>query len=86
MFTYVYVLQSLKDGEWYIGKTKDLRKRFNEHMTKKSFATASRGPWRLMFYEAYLDPEDATRREHYLKTTEGHRALRLMLRNYLAAK
>src|SRR6185436_17552433 len=39
-------------------------------------------PWRLIFYEAYLDQQDALRREKYFKTSEGRRALKFMLKEY----
>lgn len=41
------------------------------------------GELKLIFYEAYLMKSDAQRREVYLKTTKGKRALKLMLVDYL---
>ena len=49
---YTYVLLSLKDGRLYTGSTKDLRKRFNEHNRNKVPSTKSRGPFKLIYYEA----------------------------------
>ena len=40
-------------------------------------------PWSLIFYEAYIKSSDARRREKYLKTTQGHQAIRRMLCDYL---
>jgi len=65
---YVYVLRSEKDGGFYIGYSTNLRKRFDEHMTGRSFATSYRRPWRLIYYEAYLNQDDALGRERYLKS------------------
>ncbi|HUE40383.1 MAG TPA: GIY-YIG nuclease family protein [Chthoniobacterales bacterium] len=65
---YVYVLRSVKDGGFYIGYSVNLRKRFAEHVTEGSFATRYRGPWRLIYYEAYLNQEDALGCERYLKS------------------
>ncbi len=46
-----------------------------------SKSTAPRRPLHLIFYEAYLNKNDATRREKYFKTTKGKRALKIMLRS-----
>jgi putative endonuclease len=61
----------------------DLRRRLAEHKRGASFATKSRGPWKLIYYEAYLDERDAKGRERYLKSGAGRRFLRHQLRNYL---
>ena len=80
---YVYVLQSESDDGLYIGFSADLRWRLKEHQDGKSFATSYRGPWRLIYYEAYLEEEDALGRERYLKSGGGRRLLRSQLRNHL---
>ncbi len=77
---YTYVLLSLKDNKYYIGYTSDLRKRIKEHFSGKSFATKSRLPFKLIFYEAFEKKESALRREKYFKTNSGKRALKIMLR------
>jgi len=80
---YVYVLLSEKDREFYIGYSRDLRKRLQEHNAKKVFSTKSKLPLKLIYVEACLNEEDAKRREDYLKTTQGRRFLKLRLRKYL---
>jgi len=82
-FHYVYVLESQKDGNRYIGLTDDLRKRVSEHNSGKSFATRPRRPLQLIYYEACLSEVDARRREHYFKVTGGRRFLAKRLRDYL---
>ena len=64
---YVYVLRSLNDSGFYIGCSANLRKRFSEHVAGGSFATSHRGPWQLIYCEAYLNQADALGREQYLK-------------------
>lgn len=76
----VYVLRSECDGDLYIGFTQDLTQRLAEHNAGKSPATAPRRPFVLLFCECFATKSEATAREKYLKTTKGHRALRLMLR------
>jgi putative endonuclease len=80
---YIYVLQSESDDGLYIGFSTDLRRRLKEHQEGKSFATSYRKPWRLIYYEVYLEEEDALGRERYLKSGGGRRFLQSQLRNYL---
>ena len=64
----------------YVGLTDDLKRRIEEHNTGQNIFTKAYLPWELVFYEAYKDREDASRREKYLKTSQGRQALRRMLR------
>lgn len=82
MFFYTYVLVSLKDNDFYIGYTSDLRKRLEEHNLGKNLSTKSRKPFKLIYYEACIDKEDAIQRETYLKSSKGHRFLRRRLHNF----
>ena len=82
MFFYTYVLKSIKDSKLYIGYTNNLKRRVEEHKKGKSFATSFRLPFKLIYYESCLNEQDAKRREHYLKTTQGRRFLGLRLQEY----
>ena len=64
---YVYVLQSLEDRGLYIGFSTNLKKRIAEHEHGASFATKYRGPWKLIYYEAYASEKGARLRERRLK-------------------
>jgi hypothetical protein len=52
------VLRSESDSGFYIGFSTSLRARLREHQDGESFATKSRGPWKLSYYEAYTERED----------------------------
>ena len=80
---YTYALQSIKDERFYVGFTKDLKLRFEQHNKELVESTKDRGPFKLIYYEACLDKEDATRREKYLKTFHGKMFLRRRLKSYL---
>ena len=80
---HVYVLRSESDCGFYIGFSRNLRARVRQHQDGESLATKSRGPWKLIYYEAYLNQEDALGREKYLKSGSGRRFLRAQLRHYL---
>jgi len=80
---YVYVLESAKDNEFYIGFTNNLRKRLLKHNSGKIFSTKSRRPLKLIYTEVCLNEKDARQREKYLKTGIGHRFIRQRLCHYL---
>ena len=71
--TYTYVLMSELDGEWYTGTAGDLRLRVKQHAEGRVRSTASRRPFRLIYYEACLERTDAYRRERFLKSGKGKR-------------
>ena len=82
MFIYVYILKSKKNQSLYIGYTTDLIKRVKEHNRKLNFSTKAYTPWEVIHYEAYKNEDDAMRREKYLKTNQGSRLLKRMLKEY----
>jgi putative endonuclease len=81
---YTYVLLSDADSRFYTGATSDLRKRIAEHTEGHVRSTAYRRPFRLVYYEACLSPEDAYRRERYLKTGKGGRYLKQRIAGWLS--
>lgn len=81
---YVYVLRSETDLALYIGYSTNLRRRLSQHIGGGALATSYRGPWKLIYYEAYVDQADALGRERYLKSGAGRRFLKSQLRHYLA--
>ena len=75
MFHYVYILVSLKDKRFYIGSTRDLKRRISEHLAGKVKSTKNRLPLKLICYEAYLTKEEAQKRERYLKSSDGRKEM-----------
>ncbi|MCK4663194.1 MAG: GIY-YIG nuclease family protein [Bacteroidales bacterium] len=79
---YTYVLLSEKDGNLYIGFTKDLKLRFEQHRKGYVKSTKNRRPLNLIYYEACLIQDDAIRREKYLKMYYGKMFIRKRLKSY----
>ena len=73
-------------GELYTGYTKDLKQRLQKHNRGLNFSTKFKTPWQLIHYESYRNEEDAKRREKYLKTSQGMRLLKRMLKEYFYAQ
>lgn len=80
---YVYVLKSIRDDNLYIGCTNDLKNRLYLHNNGRVNSTKDRKPLKLIYYEAFLDKNDAFQREKWLKTGWGHNQLYKILSNYL---
>lgn len=74
---------SFADGKLYTGYTSDLPRRLAEHFQGRSKSTSCRRPLVLLKAEFYRAESDARRREEYLKTTAGKKAVRLMVREGL---
>ena len=82
MFYYIYILQSQKNYNLYVGVTANLRNRLAEHNRGENLSTKNGVHWVLIHYEAYRNQKDALRRERYLKTSQGSRLLKRMLKEY----
>ena len=79
---YIYCIESIINKELYFGITRDLKRRIKEHNQKLNFSTKCYAPWKIIYYEACLNKEDAIRREHYLKTSQGRRMFKARLKEY----
>lgn len=79
---YVYLLFSEKDQRFYTGYTNNLERRMAEHSNGMVRSTKLRRPLTLVYYEACLHQQDATRREKYLKSGNGKIYLRNRLKNH----
>jgi putative endonuclease len=64
---FVYILQSMKDFSFYIGQTNDLDSRMSKHSEGMSKYTASKTPWRLVYFEMFTSRSEAIAREKQLK-------------------
>jgi putative endonuclease len=83
---YVYILQSEKDKSLYIGFSADLRKRLITHNKNLVTSTKDKTPWRLIYYEAYLERKDATGREKFLKSGACWRFIKKQLKHFFDKK
>jgi len=69
--------------DFYVGLTKDLKLRFENHRKGLVESTKNRRPLRLIYYEACVSRDDARQREKYLKTYHGRMFLGRRLKSYL---
>jgi putative endonuclease len=64
---YVYILESLSNGDYYKGSTENYLKRFEEHNRGESQYTRSQCPWKLVFVQVFNTKTEALKREKQLK-------------------
>ena len=81
---YTYVLQSLKNKRLYTGVTSSVIRRLKEHNNKIGGEyTSKNGPFKLIFYEGYLDKFDALKAEKFFKSGYGREVLKDKLEHFL---
>lgn len=68
---YTYILQSKKDGSFYIGSTENLKKRLEKHNRKEVTYSSTKAPFDLAWYAAFKNKGLAIDFEKYLKSSSG---------------
>jgi putative endonuclease len=76
---YVYVIQSIKNGKYYIGSSTNLTRRLTEHNSGKNISTKNNKPYKLVYSESFVSRSLAMKREYKIKSYKGGNAFRKML-------
>jgi len=76
MWWYVYIMKSLKSGLVYVGSTKDLKNRLDQHNKGENLSTKAYTPWRLEASIAVRTEKQARGLEKYFKTGSGKAILK----------
>ncbi|MCC6289715.1 MAG: GIY-YIG nuclease family protein [Chitinophagaceae bacterium] len=79
---YVYILQSMKDFSFYIGQCSDLDKRMSKHTDGLSKYTATKRPWKLVYFELYKTRTEAITREKYIKAMKSKKYIIDLVTNW----
>ncbi|NIM96682.1 MAG: GIY-YIG nuclease family protein [candidate division Zixibacteria bacterium] len=77
---FLYILQSGKDGRYYVGITKSLEARLSQHNRGVGKSTKSSKPWRLMYTEEYRTRSKAARREKQIKSQKSRAYIQSLIR------
>jgi putative endonuclease len=64
---YVYIIESLIDGDYYKGSTSDYIKRLLEHNNGESKFASSKMPWKLIFVQGFESKRNALIEEKRIK-------------------
>lgn len=76
---FVYVLRSLRDNTLYIGISRNLEKRLQEHNSGESKYTKGHIPYALVYKEEFPDRITARAREKYLKSGHGREDIKKLI-------
>ncbi len=78
---FVYILQSVSTGRFYVGQCDHLIKRFYQHQHGVNLATRNRGPWWMPYYEIHPNRSDALRREREIKSKKSADGIRRIIKH-----
>ncbi len=78
---FVYIIQSKKDGSYYIGQCDDLDCRLSKHNDGFSKYSSSKRPWKLVYFELYASRSEAILREKLLKAKKSRKFLEYLISN-----
>ncbi len=81
MIYYVYILQSVKAGRYYIGVTNNVRRRLQEHNGGLSKSSAPYAPYTLVRVERYARAQEAYQRELFLKGKKSKRIIEKIIQS-----
>jgi len=68
---YTYILQNFVTGRYYVGYSSDLKNRLKEHFNANVKSTKSNLNYKLAWYCAFLEQDQALSFERYLKSGSG---------------
>jgi putative endonuclease len=75
----LYILQSEKTGQYYVGSTTDLDRRLSEHQRGHTPSTRKRGPWKLIHREDFATLLEARQRETEIKRWKSARLIKKLV-------
>jgi putative endonuclease len=75
----VYILQSQSNKRFYFGSAMDAEIRLVEHQRGQTRSTRGRGPWIMVYQEAFNTIVEAHHRERQLKSWKSHRMIQTLV-------
>ncbi len=78
---FLYIVQSTKNRQFYIGSTPDYKKRLIEHNQDLCKATKGRGPWRMVFVQKFETLKQARQAEYKLKSKKSRQIIELIIKD-----
>jgi putative endonuclease len=77
---FVYIIESLKDGTYYVGSTQDLSERLERHNQGRSRYTKVKRPWKLVYSEEHIDRSSAAKQEREIKSKKSKSHIEALVR------
>jgi putative endonuclease len=76
---FIYVLQSVKDGKYYIGQTNNLNERLLRHNSGQVTSTKNRRPFKIIYRETFENRSESIFREKQIKAMKGGNKFRELI-------
>ena len=77
---FVYILQSERDGSYYVGQTNSLEGQLKRHNEGRSVYTKGKLPWRLVYHEVFESKAEAVKREYDIKDRKDRSYIEQLVR------
>ena len=75
MSYFTYILFSDRLDKFYIGHTKDLERRLNEHNSGLSKSTKSGLPWKIVYTKSFSSKSEAYAFERKIKSMKSRKSI-----------
>jgi len=80
---YLYIIKSLKTGEYYIGSSSNVEERLKQHNDGKVKSTKLLLPWQIIYTESFTNRSVAVKRERQLKNWKSREAIERLIEKHL---
>jgi putative endonuclease len=81
MYYYIYIIKSSQNNKLYKGFTTNLQQRLSYHNAGKVKSTTNDRPWKLIYYEVFLNKQQALREEIFLKSGKGRERIKFLFKD-----
>ena len=78
---YTYIIQSQKNGMFYIGSCQDIDKRIERHNAGATPSTKPGRPWQLVYSETYETNSEALKREREIKSKKSRKYIEFLVQS-----
>ena len=79
MSYYLYIIQSEKNGKYYIGSSQDPIVRLQQHNWSRTPSTKTGIPWKLVYTEKFNTRSDAVKREYAIKKKKSRKYIEFLI-------
>ena len=83
MSSYLYILQSIQSGKYYVGVSNDPELRLTYHNTIEKGFTSRYRPWELKFTKEYTSRIEAMKMERKIKSWKSRKKIEEIIRGDL---
>ena len=78
---YCYILQSQKDGSFYVGYSQNTETRLLKHNSSSKGYTSTKKPWVLVYSEKFDSKSQALKREKFIKSQKSKTFIENLIRS-----